>query len=80
MLLVKSETKPNAKGRIAPPTIAMTIKDEPVLVWTPRPVIPSEKIVGNIIDIKNDTPMSAYIVIKPLKKTAANVRAMQIKV
>jgi hypothetical protein len=39
-------------GTIAHPIIEAMIKEEPRLVWTPRPRMPSAKIVGKQIDSK----------------------------
>jgi hypothetical protein len=55
-----SDTLPMITGNIAPPTIAIISKEEPSLVFDPRPRMPREKIVGNMMDIKNSTPIKAY--------------------
>ena len=46
-------------GKIAPPTIAMITSDEPILVFSPKPLILSAKIVGNMIDMKKPMPPKA---------------------
>src|SRR5271154_2009582 len=48
----RSDTKPMRGVSTAPPIIAMTRKEPPILVWGPRPLSPSAKIVGNISDMK----------------------------
>ena len=47
-----SEIHPMNGGKIAPPTIAITINEDAFFVCSPNPFIPSAKIVGNMIDIK----------------------------
>ena len=56
---VYKQPMPNPNGNIAPPTIDITIREDAILVSLPKSAIPSEKIVGNIIDIKKATPISA---------------------
>lgn len=55
-MVYKSETWPINGGKTAPPTIAITINDAAFLVCGPRSLIPSAKIVGNMIDMKKNTP------------------------
>ena len=52
ILCVLSDIKPIIGGKTAPPTIAMTINDPPSLVFSPSPLIPNAKMVGNMSDIK----------------------------
>ena len=59
MLWVASDIRPNTGGKNAPPTIDITINDEPSFVSLPKPAIPSENMVGNMIDIKKATPINA---------------------
>src|SRR5690349_3335488 len=47
-------------GATAPPTIDITISDEPSLVYSPSPRIPSAKIVGNPTDMKKKVANIAY--------------------
>ena len=49
-----------SNGANAPPTIDIIKSDDPFFVFDPSPRIPNEKIVGNIIDIKNSTPIKEY--------------------
>ena len=65
MLPVASEINPIATGANAPPIMAITIKDAAIFVSSPKSLIPKAKIVGNIIDIKNGTPTTAYKAICP---------------
>ena len=58
-ILLLSATKPITGGIKAPPTIAMITNDEPIFVKDPKPRILNENIVGNMIDIKNATPINA---------------------
>ncbi len=46
-------------GAIAPPTMDMTMSEEPSLVWSPSPRMPSAKIVGNMTDMKKNVPNNA---------------------
>jgi hypothetical protein len=39
-------------GKIAPPTIAITIHEEAFFVFSPKSLIPKAKIVGNMMDMK----------------------------
>jgi hypothetical protein len=57
-------------GSIAPPTIAIMIKDEPSFVYSPRFRIPSAKIVGNIIDMNRFTSNIEYTAMYPSVSTA----------
>jgi len=50
-----SAMRPMNGAAIAPTTMDMTISDEPNLVWSPRPRMPSAKIVGYITDMKKRT-------------------------
>lgn len=43
---------PMMTGKMAPPMIAMTINEEAGFVSSFKPSMPSENIVGNMIDIK----------------------------
>ena len=65
MLLVLSDINPSKGGKIAPPTIDMMMRLEPAFVSGPRSFMPNAKMVGNIIDIKNAIPITAYNVIMP---------------
>lgn len=51
-IFVDSDISPIKGGKKAPPTMAMTIIDPPIFVWTPSPLILSAKLVGYISDIK----------------------------
>jgi hypothetical protein len=53
-LAVISEIIPIIGGNKAPPTIDITINEDPILVLCPSPSIPIEKIVGNMMLIKKD--------------------------
>lgn len=55
-ILVLSAINPITGGKTAPPTIDITIKDEAFFVFGPRSLIPSANMVGNMIDIKKNTP------------------------
>ena len=50
---------------IAPPTMDITISDEPSFVCSPSPRIPRAKIVGNPIDMKKKLANMAYIPVLP---------------
>ena len=52
MLPVRTLINPISGVRIAPPTMAITIREPPILVLGPSPLSPSAKIVGNISDMK----------------------------
>ena len=47
-------------GAIAPPTIDMTMSDDPSFVCSPNPRMPSAKIVGKPTDIKKNVANIAY--------------------
>ena len=57
MLPVRSEINPKSGGNIAPPTIDITINDEPILVLWANPSIPMGKMVGNMMLIKKAVAM-----------------------
>ena len=65
MLPVLSEIKPIISGATAPPIIDITRKDEAIFVSSPRPLIPKANIVGNMIDIKKGTAITAYTATVP---------------
>ncbi len=48
-----SASQPIAGVMNAPPATAITSKEDARLVWAPKFLMPREKMVGNIIDIKN---------------------------
>ena len=56
---VLSVMKPKIRGSIAPPTIDITIKLLAISVSDPKFFMPSENIVGNMIDIKKQIPINA---------------------
>jgi len=58
-MLVISDTLPIIGGIIAPPTIPIITNDDPNFVFVPNPLILKENMVGNMIDIKNATPIKA---------------------
>ncbi len=69
---VRSESYPINTGKNAPPTIAITSKDEAILEAAPNPAIPNAKMVGNMIDIKKGTAITAYTAMGPETKDASN--------
>ena len=73
MLFVASEINPSTGGRNAPPTIDITINEEPIFVLFPSPSIPIEKIVGNIMLIKNAIAIKVYTTIIPVPVIAKTV-------
>ena len=52
--------RPMIAGRIAPPRIAMTWREEPRLVNGPRFLMLSAKIVGNMMEWKKPMSTSAH--------------------
>lgn len=55
-ILYLSAINPITGGKTAPPTIDITINEDAFFVLGPRSFIPRAKIVGNIIDMKKNTP------------------------
>ncbi len=55
----KSAIQPIAGGKTAPPTTAITIKEEAFLVLGPKSFIPKAKMVGNMMDMKKNTSYRA---------------------
>src|SRR5882757_6075037 len=70
MLPVLSEINPINRGVKAPPIIDITRKEDASLVSSPKSLIPSAKIVGNMIDIKKGVAMTAYTATSPLVDNA----------
>src|SRR5215203_2448748 len=68
---VALEILPINKGKKAPPTMDITRNEEAIFVSSPRRLIPSANIVGNIIDIKNGTHINAYTATFPFVNTAS---------
>src|SRR5450432_3005647 len=62
-------------GTIAPPTIDMIRNDAAFLVFAPRFLTPSAKMVGNMIDIKKEIEISAMIETPPLPETTTRQSA-----
>src|SRR4029077_15753022 len=58
-MLVRSEMYPIKAGKIAPPMMDITSKDEPSLVYGPRCFKLSAKMVGNMIEWKNPITTTA---------------------
>ena len=56
---------PMITGNIAPPIIDITMSDEAGLVFSFKSLIPKEKIVGNMIDIKKPKPPNATTTFLP---------------
>ncbi|MEY4114132.1 MAG: hypothetical protein RLZ76_825, partial [Bacteroidota bacterium] len=50
---------PMITGNIAPPMMDITSNEDAGLVFDLSPAMPSEKIVGNMMDMKNPSPPSA---------------------
>ena len=50
---------PISTGQIAPPTIVITNNEDPNRASSPNPFNPDEKMVGNMIDIKNSVAIKA---------------------
>lgn len=55
-ILVLSAMSPMTGGKTAPPTIDITTNDDAFFVFGPRSLIASAKMVGNMIDMKKNTP------------------------
>ena len=63
-----SDINPMTGGTTAPPTIDIIISEEAFFVCSPRFLTPSANIVGNIMDIKKNTPINAKTAIIPGNK------------
>ena len=75
-MLTASEMRPMIAGKNAPPTIAITISDEPRFVSAPRFLMPSAKMVGNIMEWKKPMNTTAHtgITLVASKATVAQTR------
>src|SRR5256885_2229262 len=75
-MLRASEMRPMIAGKNAPPTMAITISDEPRFVSAPRFLMPSAKMVGNIMEWKKPMNTTAHTGITPVasKATVAQTR------
>ena len=62
-----SATQPMRAGTTAPPTTAVIINPDPLLVIGPSPAMPSAKIFGNMIELKNPHSTSVQIASCPLE-------------
>jgi hypothetical protein len=80
MLPVISEINPKTGGSKAPPTIDITIKEDPIFVLCPRPSIPIEKIVGNMILMKKAIATKVYTTIIPVPNMANRVKQILMMV
>src|SRR5687767_2282772 len=70
MLPVLSDITPINGGKMAPPTIDITRNEEAIFVSSPRSFIPSAKMVGNMIDMKNGTATTEYTATSPFVVSA----------
>src|SRR5207244_7115853 len=73
-LLIPPDIQPIAGVNTAPPMIAMTINEPPILVFGPSPFSPRAKIVGNISDIKRLVRKMAHSPIHPGFSTPTDAR------
>ena len=69
-MLEASEIRPMIAGKNAPPTIAITRREEPRLVAEPRFLMLNAKIVGNMMEWKNPMSTTAQTGIRPDANTA----------
>ena len=58
---------------IAPPTIDITISDEPSFACSPTPRMPNAKIVGNPTDMKKNVA-NIVLVLRPVTTAENDVR------
>ena len=61
-----SAIQPMNIGKMAPPTIDITIKEDAFLVFSPSPFIPRAKMVGNMMDMKKKIRKSERIENQPI--------------
>ena len=73
-LVVVSEIRPMIGVQTAPPTMAIMMNDPPNFVFTPNPLTPRAKIVGNISDIKKLVVIKDHPPIPLGKKTAIETK------
>src|SRR3546814_9224422 len=62
---IACDASPISGGNSAPPMIAMMISGAPSIARSPRSFTPSEKIVGNMIDMKKLVSVSAATATMP---------------
>lgn len=74
-----SAIHPMKIGNMAPPTMDMTRNDEALLVCSPISFIPSEKMVGNMMDIKKKERNSAMIETQPKRRLTTGNRSTLIR-
>ena len=58
--VVESFSKPCAREMTAPPTMAVDKIPEAWVVYRPRPLTDKEKIVANMIELKNPTAIIVH--------------------
>ena len=74
-----SAIAPITFGNTAPPIIAITINEDASFDFSQKPQIHSEKMVGNIIDIKKAIPITATRAGIPLANMATAHNAILIR-
>src|SRR6516165_1366034 len=72
---ILSAAAPSASGTIAPPTTAVMINPDPLLVNGPSPAIPSAKMFGNMIELKNPQSTMLQIATCPLDSMETMISA-----
>src|SRR5450631_1248964 len=60
-----SASAPSRYGTTAPPTHALMISPDPLLVIGPRPAMPSVKIFGNMMEFRNPHNTSVQMATSP---------------
>ena len=75
---MESANLPCSTGRIAPPTIAIIIRLEPLPVSGPSCAVPSVKMVGNMTELNRPTAMMLPIAMLPVVATEVQTRAEAI--
>ena len=69
-----SAIAPITLGNTAPPIMAMTMNEDANFDFSPNPKMPSEKIVGNIIDMKKKLRNKAATDIQPNLAITTNIK------
>ena len=78
-MLELSAINPITGGKTAPPTIDITMKEDAFFVFGPRSLIPKANIVGNMIDIKKNTPYRLIKEVQPSPALTMGKRAQHDK-
>src|ERR1017187_9684045 len=76
---ILSAAAPRSRGTMAPPTTAVIINPDPLLVIGPSPAMPNAKMLGNMMELKKPQSTTVQIATDPLLNIETTSSAAAIK-